>query len=495
MQKFLILGMIALAVGIATIGVAADPNSVSLLRRGQVQLDAGDHAQAAEYLRLACFGLLDEPSTLAECLIPLALAYDGMDRDEDFRAVFERVVEVEERFAGYSAANLTSSQRGAFEASVKRHLPETMLVRIAAFSHLVPTEEDRIAAMSGSERRRFFEQRAEAEPNDPRWPVELARMDLAEGRMRRAERHLQSALAAAPDDPTANLEMARLEVDDQQWSAAARHFEASGIATDTASDAAAYLRALEESDRLEDIVALSLELGPDIAADPGVAAIVDRSTAELERREAEAQARAEEEALAAAAAAAAAAEALTEGETEVAIDEDDETLAKPTESGMGPAVEAPDELEPPDADELGAVRVVDLPADQVDAAEGTGPATAATEDSTPASTLVRVETQTLRDRSVVTLTFDGQIARASVAHWRLTDPPRHMIAIRGIGEKRVPYQVDFDGPRVEAVRSAIHTEKDPVEIHVVIDRATDDVQIDSVRVAGRVIMVDLSGGR
>lgn len=543
-RTILVILVLALA---ATLVDAADPYSEGLMRRGLVQLDAGDAGQAAELLRLACFGLLNTPPVLAECLVPLALAYDQLGQDEEFRAVFERVVEVEDGFHAYSESALDPTRRAAFEAAVKRHIPQEVLASIEGFARLVPTEEERIAAMSPSERRRYFEDRAEAEPSEPRWPLELARMDLSDGRDRRARRHLEEALARQPDHTGAQLELARLEAAEEHWSEAVMWFQASGRAAEAPRDAELLLTGLIKLDRFDEASEFGASLDASVAAEARVAALLERAAAEVERQRVAAEQAAALEAAEAEAAAAAEAEAETGTDPAPALVADEQLEqgeetpgpggedtgpgGQPTEAAdeaPGPGVQPddssdqpgdssdavsepgdrstePDETQPtpagPAGEDLERIRVVDEPTPTVPdqpADPGAGdpegsPGESRPAELLPAEVLQDVRVQELRDRTVVTLTFDRRVFRDTVAHWRLADPPRHMVVIQGVGEKRVPYRIEQGGPRVLAVRSAVHGEKDPVETHVVFDRASVDVEVSSVRVAGRVLIVELTG--
>lgn len=118
--------------------LAADPFYESLMRRGLTAAEAGDPARSAELLRLASFGLLDEPETLTRCLVHLALAHDRAGRAEDFRSTFERLVEIEERFATYRAVDLSLEVRADFERALQRHVPPSVLRTVGAFSDVVP---------------------------------------------------------------------------------------------------------------------------------------------------------------------------------------------------------------------------------------------------------------------------------------------------------------------------------------------------------------------
>ena len=131
-----------LAAGLsAALGIAAalplhavDPFNVDLLRDGVHASDRGDHATAARYIRLACFGMLDEPKLLGECLTRLALAQDKAGDKAGLRETFGRLVEIEERFQGYSQANLPAEVRTALTQRLATHIPApTLAASPAAF--------------------------------------------------------------------------------------------------------------------------------------------------------------------------------------------------------------------------------------------------------------------------------------------------------------------------------------------------------------------------
>jgi len=91
---------------------AADPFYENLLRQGiQVRQRQADPARAAKLLRLACFGLLDEPATLARCLVHLSLAQAAAGDDEGLRRSVGRLADLEQRFRALSAAALEPEVR------------------------------------------------------------------------------------------------------------------------------------------------------------------------------------------------------------------------------------------------------------------------------------------------------------------------------------------------------------------------------------------------
>jgi tetratricopeptide (TPR) repeat protein len=106
---------------------AVDPFYLDLLRDGIHAYDRGEPAAAARSLRLACFGMLDEPKALAACLARLALAQDKATDLAGFRETFTRLVEIEERFQGYSQADLPAELRTALEQKLAAHIPTPTL--------------------------------------------------------------------------------------------------------------------------------------------------------------------------------------------------------------------------------------------------------------------------------------------------------------------------------------------------------------------------------
>lgn len=124
-----------------------DPFYQGLLRDGQLSFERKDYAGAARLLRLACFGMLNEPRPLADCLSRLALAQDGAADAAGFRETFQRLVEVEDRFKGYSQGELAPELRAALEARLAARLPAATLAGAPAF-HSTQARKNPVPAAS-----------------------------------------------------------------------------------------------------------------------------------------------------------------------------------------------------------------------------------------------------------------------------------------------------------------------------------------------------------
>jgi hypothetical protein len=125
--------LLAALVSAGAARAAVDPFYQTLLRDGQQAYERKDYSTAARELRLACFGMLEEPKPLAECLARLALAQDAAADLEGFRETFRRLTEVEERFKGYSQGEIAPELRATLETRLAARIPAATLAGLPAF--------------------------------------------------------------------------------------------------------------------------------------------------------------------------------------------------------------------------------------------------------------------------------------------------------------------------------------------------------------------------
>ena len=107
------------------------------LEAGKVALTAGQNVDAAEQLRIASFGFLDDPPRLQETLALLAIAQSTLTRAEDLQSTLSRFVEVEARFGAYNPASLRVDQGKLFESLLIRAIPKQTLLSINSLARLV----------------------------------------------------------------------------------------------------------------------------------------------------------------------------------------------------------------------------------------------------------------------------------------------------------------------------------------------------------------------
>ena len=196
-----------------TTGNAADPFYDRLLRDGVQSYSRGDYAHAAKTLRLACFGLLDEPTVLARGLTYLALAQAENDDESAFAETFDRVLEIEDKFQAFSQLELDDDLKQAFEAHLHRQIEVNVLNRSPAFRHVARRKlEEQVHALAPAERRLELERLAAAEPENSTWDLLLAELKLASGDFEDVLTTTESVLAHAPQLARALCLRGRAEV-------------------------------------------------------------------------------------------------------------------------------------------------------------------------------------------------------------------------------------------------------------------------------------------
>ena len=160
---------------------AADPFYERLLQKGKRAL-ATDVREAEEDLRLACFGLLEEPPVLADCLVHLAVAQGLGGNDAAFRETFTRIHELELRFEIYADLELSPSVRETFEGRLETLAAYESLTNLAAFRPIAQRVlEDELASLSGNDRRRRLEALRQEEPGEIRWLIMMSEVELEDG--------------------------------------------------------------------------------------------------------------------------------------------------------------------------------------------------------------------------------------------------------------------------------------------------------------------------
>jgi predicted Zn-dependent protease len=176
-----------------------DPFYSSRQREGIAAYERGAYGDAASSLRVACFGMLDAPPELAECLVRLGLAQAAAGDREAFAQTFRRLLEGEEVLGLYSRATLAAELTAAFERRAAEWIPRATLDDSPAFAHLAGSErESELAALPARARRSRLQQLARDEPREARWPLLLARLERHERNARGAATAAEQALALSP---------------------------------------------------------------------------------------------------------------------------------------------------------------------------------------------------------------------------------------------------------------------------------------------------------
>ena len=182
---------------------AADAFYLELLRTGAEAYERKDFPSAVTDLRLACFGFLDQPSLLAEGLVRLGLAQAAGGDRESFLTTFGRLAEVERRFSVYSQG-LGEDLRRAFATVSLGLVPPAQYGALPGLPELA--QRQALADLVGlppSKRRAELEKRAAAQPEEVRWLLLLAQLDLEQKKPAAAVKRLDLVLAKTPGDADA----------------------------------------------------------------------------------------------------------------------------------------------------------------------------------------------------------------------------------------------------------------------------------------------------
>lgn len=127
MKRILAASLIAIASRAAGQDFYADR-----LRVGESELAAGRAAEAVEDLRLAAFGLMNQPPLLCQTLVSLAVAQNAAGRAADVSATLARYVEVSRGFPSCREAAIEPGRRKEFEALARRLLPSDLATEVLA---------------------------------------------------------------------------------------------------------------------------------------------------------------------------------------------------------------------------------------------------------------------------------------------------------------------------------------------------------------------------
>ena len=266
-SKLLAIAAVLLATLAAVTADAADPFYMRLLRQGTDAFNRREYQTAASQLRIACFGLLDEPQLLADGLTRLALAQAAAGDDTGFRETFQRLSEVEERFGGYSRADIPKDVRSAFEVLVVQAIPRSTLSENAAFARLVPSRQDSVAKLPPPQRRKELNRLIKAEPAEVMWRLMLADLELGEGKPSDAVAAADGALKLAPGNKEALKLRGLALAADNKWSQAVDNLRACGCASSDPKVAGAMLTSLVELKRWQEANDFARQLPPDMAKD------------------------------------------------------------------------------------------------------------------------------------------------------------------------------------------------------------------------------------
>ena len=292
LQRSVVGGLLLATLFFATLLPAQDGFYLNRLRDGAAAHTRGDFAEAARYLEIAAFGLLEQPPLLANALALLALVQHAQGNAAGYRATFERMVEIEERFGAYSAAELEEGIRREFEGTLMAQLPSEIINASPTFAGIVASQRQaqeaaRLASMTEREQAAWLEDVVASQPDNL-----TARLQLAELRFRSESYPAVVELAGAilevePESRRARCLLAASLANSRENCASA--LEELNQCDDLGSDLAAsrgHLKCQVALERWVDAGAFLDALAPQVRSDASIAKLartIDKKRTRLER--------------------------------------------------------------------------------------------------------------------------------------------------------------------------------------------------------------------
>jgi hypothetical protein len=115
--------------------------------------------------------------------------------------------------------------------------------------------------------------------------------------------------------------------------------------------------------------------------------------------------------------------------------------------------------------------------------------------STTRATAIHTISWSDGDRAtLVSIVADGPLDEAAVGHFLMTDDPKHRLVLYlyGIGSSGLDYRTSVAGARLDAIRVWYHEDKTPVQLHIVLDLASDRVAASPPLIEGNLLLVKLT---
>ena len=181
-----------------------DPFYQSLYEDASRAATAGRHGAAAKDYRLACFGMLEAPVRLGDCLARLAVSQAESGQREAFVETLRRLVEVEQRFQGYSRSTVPAAVRLQLESHLERSAPMDALTGVPAFREVaVRRRAAEIRGMPDDEKGRALQLEISQDPTNVTWHVLRGDLLLDTGNATEALEVADRAASSDPGDPGA----------------------------------------------------------------------------------------------------------------------------------------------------------------------------------------------------------------------------------------------------------------------------------------------------
>jgi len=220
MKRFLLHGLLvgSCLVSFAGAGAGVDDFYIARLRAGRDAYRSKQFAEAADELRIASFGFLDNGPLLMESLVRLGLAQNAAGRKVELAATLERFVDLERRHAFYAKAAVEPETRAEFESLLLGRIAPEQLRVVPTLARLVEAPPaPQLDDLPPAQRKAAVAELEAKDRANPAWPLQLARLAAAEGEQKDVVRWTSRVLELDADEPEAFELRARAHVERKEF--------------------------------------------------------------------------------------------------------------------------------------------------------------------------------------------------------------------------------------------------------------------------------------
>jgi len=263
--------LVALLSLLSAVPVLAQNFYEARFQAGVIDFNRGAYARAADELRVAAFGRVDDIPSYITAEVYLAVTSDRLEHAEDARTAAMKVLQAERISPSYAALNLPAAVRSSFEQLLPAILTRDQLANVPAFARLAsqapvvqsgaprpsrqtavvptPTKQPNVAVTAPKN-----DDKAESQAPQPALDYgRLALERVAAGDEAGARRYAELAFASDYTNANAHAALAQIGRAHNAWSDVAEHYAVVRTRRRLTDDeTAAYLIALVRTGRNAD---------------------------------------------------------------------------------------------------------------------------------------------------------------------------------------------------------------------------------------------------
>jgi tetratricopeptide (TPR) repeat protein len=263
--------LVALLSTLIAVPVLAQNFYETRFQSGVVDFNRGAYARAADELRVAAFGRVDDIPGYISAEVYLAVTNDRLEHAEDARLAALKVLQAERITPSYAALKLPPDVRASFEQLLPALLTREQLASVPVFAHLAPQAPAVQSGAPRGSRQKAIVPTPSKRPNvavtapkeddkvdqkTPQPALDYGRLALeraAAGDEAGARRYADLAFATDDTNVNAHTALAQIGRAHSSWSDVAEHYAVVRTRRRlTADETAAYLIALAKTGRVAD---------------------------------------------------------------------------------------------------------------------------------------------------------------------------------------------------------------------------------------------------